>query len=58
MSRSESEVETGKAVDRIAGFRDAVFAFAMTLLAIGITVPEVAGEMTETRLRNSSRIDP
>jgi uncharacterized membrane protein len=50
MSRSETEVETGKAVDRIAGFSDAVFAFAMTLLAIGITVPEVAGEMTETRL--------
>jgi len=50
MSKSESEVETGKAVDRIAGFSDAIFAFAMTLLAIGITLPEVSGEMTENRL--------
>jgi uncharacterized membrane protein len=50
MSKSESDVETGKTVDRIAAFSDAVFAFAMTLLAIGITVPEVSGEMTENRL--------
>jgi uncharacterized membrane protein len=50
MMKSESDVETGKTVDRIAAFSDAVFAFAMTLLAIGIIVPDVSGPMTENEL--------
>ena len=50
MSKSDSDVETGKTLDRISAFSDAIFAFAMTLLAIGITVPQIYGEMTESRL--------
>lgn len=41
MPKSESDLESGKAVGRIAAFSDAIFAFAMTLLAIGITIPSV-----------------
>ena len=33
MSKIESDVETGKTLDRIAAFSDAIFAFAMNPLS-------------------------
>jgi uncharacterized membrane protein len=50
MSKSESDLESGKGVDRIAAFSDAIFAFAMTLLVIGIAIPSASVAMTGDEL--------
>ena len=41
---SRSEFSSGTSLDRTAGFSDAIFAVAMTLLAVSIEVPEVKPE--------------
>lgn len=45
-----SNVETGRSLDRIVAFSDAIFAFAMTLLAIGITLPDLPKNITANDL--------
>jgi TMEM175 potassium channel family protein len=46
-------IEDKRALDRVLLFSDAVFAVAITLLALDIRLPPVTGEMTEPELQRA-----
>ena len=59
-SEPMSEDESGKALDRLVAFSDGVFAIAMTLLVLNLTVPSLSGSADKVdeelwrRLRDQS----
>ena len=49
-NRDEEWPKAGTRVERLTLFSDAIFAFAMTLLAVSIRVPEIAQELVASQL--------
>jgi len=49
-SQNEEWPNTGSHVERLTLFSDAIFAFAMTLLAVNIRVPEIAQDLLSSQL--------
>jgi TMEM175 potassium channel family protein len=52
-TRSHYNLVAGQSLDRLAGLSDGIFAFAMTLLVLGLAVPSLAGISSETDLLNA-----
>jgi TMEM175 potassium channel family protein len=52
-TRSHYNQVAGQSLDRLAGLSDGIFAFAMTLLVLGLAVPGLAGISSESDLLNA-----
>jgi len=51
--RSHYNEIAGQSLDRLAGLSDGIFAFAMTLLVLGLAVPSLTGISSENDLLNA-----
>jgi len=49
-NQNEEWPKAGSRVERLTLFSDAIFAFAMTLLAVNIRVPEIAQDLVGSQL--------